>query len=106
MGDKLRPCPLCGSVLYLEVVGLEPTGNYMHPRRTKAETSCMFSWMVVRPPHREAWNTRAADAGLVEALRLYADPYNGIDAVPDFYDELSFGDKARAALVAYEAECG
>lgn len=44
-----------------------------------------------------------------EALKLYASPYGqkGDDGwlvnVPDFYDELDFGDRAQRALAAYDA---
>jgi hypothetical protein len=49
---------------------------------------------------------REENARLREALEFYADPWKfrepGEDAasVPDFYDEMDFGDKARAALAA------
>lgn len=33
-----------------------------------------------------------------EALQFYADPHGKCDQVPDFYDELDFGSRAREAL--------
>lgn len=50
-------------------------------------------------------STEALEAGVVgemlEALEFYADPWSEIDPddrVPDFYDELEFGDTAKVAL--------
>jgi hypothetical protein len=56
----------------------------------------------VEKAERERDEAREAARKLREALEFYANPLAHMEAgdIPEFYDELDFGEKARAALEA------
>lgn len=64
MSDDLRnrvallPYPFCGE----QLVPTQSGDGYTHNRRVRSANNCVLSWVVIRPPHQDAWNTRAAAA--------------------------------------------
>jgi hypothetical protein len=74
--------------------------------RAKAAVYADQSRFVYDPTTAELLNTGADAmervAALEEALRFYANPWkykqSNVETVPDFYDEMDFGETARAAL--------